>query len=66
MSDQRAIRLQQLANIIIDAYLNRDNRFVPDFGTSRGKWFLSRKEGDHPQLQVDYPYRKSDYETEER
>lgn len=68
MSDQRAIQLQQLANIVIDAYLNRNNRFRPDFGEHSTIMYLCRPEGDrdHPDLQLGYMYRKADYEPEDR
>lgn len=66
--DQRAIQLQQLANIVIDAYLNRDNRFRPDFGNSSAVFFGSRPDADkdHPDLQVGYWYDRSDFEPGER
>lgn len=65
--DEKSIALQQLANIVIDAYLNRNSRFVPRFreGTA-GQMYLRRPEGeeDHPDLQVGFMYRRSDYEPE--
>lgn len=67
--DQRAIQLQQLANIVIDAYLNRDRRFVPKFepGT-QAVMYPSRPKGDldHPDLQVGFWYELADYEPENR
>jgi hypothetical protein len=68
MSDQRAIHLQQLANIVINAYLNRHNRFKPNFGKSAGIMYLERPKGDqdHPDLQLGFMYRKSDYEPEDQ
>jgi hypothetical protein len=67
--DQKSIALQQLANIVIDTYLNRDSRFVPRFreGT-KGRMFLSRPVGEenHPDLQLGFMYRRSDYEPENR
>ena len=68
MRDDRAIQLQQLANIVIDAYLNRDKRFKPDFGDFKGIMYLCRPEGDkdHPDLQVGFMYRKDDFEPEDR
>ena len=68
MSDQRALHLQQLANIVIDAYLNRDKRFRPDFGKYNGVIYFSRPDGDkdHPELQVGYWYDKGDYGPEDR
>jgi hypothetical protein len=64
--DQRTIALQQLANIVIDAYFNRDKQFVPDFepGTT-GVMYLSRPEDgkDHPDLRTDIWYDRSDYQT---
>ena len=38
--EQRAIQLQQLANVVIDAYLNRDAQFVPDFEHYAGIMYL--------------------------
>ncbi len=68
MNDQRAIHLQQLANLVIDAYLNREKRFKPDFRDGQGVMYLCRPEGDndHPDLQVGFMYRKADYEPEDR
>ena len=66
--NQRTIQLQQLANIVIDAYLNRDKRFVPDFENYAGIMYLARPEGikDHPKLELNYFYDRSDYEPEDR
>lgn len=68
MTDQRAIQLQQLANIVIDAYLSRDKRFKPDFGTGNAVLFLNRPSADkdHPDLQVGHWYERSDFEPEDR
>jgi hypothetical protein len=62
-NEERAIRLQQLANIVIDAYLNRDKRFKPDFGDDDGIMYLCRPVGgqDHPDLQVGFWYDRDDY-----
>lgn len=63
--DQRAIQLKQLANIVIDAYINRDKRFVPVFiGGGPRKMYLQRPKGDqdHPQLMTHVWYKRSDYE----
>ena len=68
MSDDRAIQLQQLANIVINAYLNRRNLFKPEFGKSAGIMYFERPKGDkdHPDLQLGYMYRKADYESEDQ
>lgn len=67
MSDHRAIQLKQLANLVIDAFLTRDQQFKPEFtpGTA-GIMYWERPEGDkdHPLLRTDVWYRKSDYEQE--
>ena len=67
-NDQKSIALQQLANIVIDAYLNRDSRFVPRFEHGVvGRMFLHRPiDEDHPDLQLGFMYRRSDYEPESR
>ncbi len=66
--DQRAIHLQQLANIVIDAYLNRDNRVKPDFSTRNDVIWMSRPHADkdHPGLQLGHWYHRADFEPEER
>jgi len=64
--DQRAIQLQQLANIVIDAYLNRDQQFAPKFDPGiTAIMYASRPEGpdDHPDLRTDIWYERSDYES---
>jgi hypothetical protein len=63
--EERTIRLQQLANIVIDAYLERDKQFAPDFGDYKGIMYLSRPEGDqdHPELRTNVWYEQSDYES---
>lgn len=69
MTDQRAIQLQQLANIVIDAYLNRDKRFKPNFRKgSKSVLFLSRPTdgSDHPDLQLGHWYERADFEPEDR
>jgi hypothetical protein len=68
MTDQRAIQLQQLANIVIDAYLNRDTRFKPEFGSYKARLFLRRPSADkdHPDLQLGYWYDRRDFEPEDR
>lgn len=61
--DDRAIQLQQLANIIIDAYLNRHQRPKPDFGEhTTATFFLERPRGANAPdgLQVGYWYEKSE------
>jgi hypothetical protein len=64
-SDSKSITLKQLANAVIDAYMNRDKQFVPVFheGT-KGIMYLSRPEGgqDHPELRTSVMYERSDYE----
>jgi hypothetical protein len=62
--EERAIQLQQLANIVIDAYLDRDKQFTPDFGNYIGIMYLSRPVGDkdHPDLRTNVWYERSDYE----
>jgi len=66
--EQRAIQLQQLANIVIDAYLSRDTRFVPDFEHYAGIMYLARPDGDkdHPKLVTNFFYERADYEPEDR
>jgi len=67
MSDEhRAVQLQQLANIVIDAYLNRDKRFKPDFGTGTSVFFLHHPSGDkdHSDIQIGYWYERADFEPE--
>ncbi len=68
MSEQREIQLQQLANIVIDAYLDRDKQFKPEFGEYMGVMYLTRPKDkvDHPDLQVGFMYRKADYDSEGR
>jgi hypothetical protein len=64
--DQRAIQLKQLANIVIDAYLNRDKQFIPSFGEYNGIMYLTRPEGDkdHSKLELNFFYDRADYEPE--
>ena len=66
--DQRIIQLQQLANIVIDAYLNRDKRFKPDFDGGKSASFPNRpsSDKDHPDLQVGYWYESGDFKSEQR
>ena len=64
--DQRAVQLRQLANIVIDAYINRDERFVPEFGKGRAIFYPSRPEDGDPKLQPGYWYERGDFEGEER
>ena len=63
--DQKAIQLQQLANIVIDAYLDRDKQFTPDFEGSNAIMYMSRPVGDknHPNLKTDIWYERADYES---
>jgi hypothetical protein len=66
MNDQRAIQLQQLANIVIDAYLDRDQQFTPNFETgTEAVVYLTRPESsqDHPKLRTNVWYEQSDYES---
>jgi hypothetical protein len=61
--DQKNIALHQLANIVIDAYLDRDKQFVPEFAPGvQAKVYLRRREEDHPDLRTNVWYRRSDYE----
>jgi hypothetical protein len=64
-TDPQSIALKQLANLVIDAYMNRDKQFVPVFreGT-KGIMYLSRPDGtqDHPELRTNVMYERSDYE----
>jgi hypothetical protein len=62
MSDeQRAIQLKQLANIVIDAYLNRHQRPKPDFPEhTTALFFFERPKGTD--LQVGYWYEKKDHD----
>lgn len=64
--DHRAIQLEQLANIVIDAYLRRDERFKPNFEGSKAKLYLVRRDGDHPDLQLGHWYQSDDFEPENR
>ena len=63
--EERAIRLQQLANIVIDAYLERDKQFTPEFGNYTGVMYLTRPESsqDHEHLRTNVWYERSDYES---
>lgn len=64
--DPKSIALKQLANAVIDAYMNRDKRFVPVFREGvKGVMYLSRPDGDqdHAQLRTNVMYQQSDYET---
>lgn len=64
MTDEhRAIQLKQLANIVIDAYIRRDERFKPDFDGANAIMFLSRPEGDkdHPGLELGHWYEADDF-----
>jgi hypothetical protein len=66
--EERAIRLQQLANIVIDAYLGRENSFTPAFADGEeAVLFLCRPDADddHPELKVNVLYRRSDYDPGE-
>jgi hypothetical protein len=65
VADEKAIQLRQLANIVIDAYLNREEQFIPDFDGSPGIMYLCRPEGDkdHPALRTNIWYKQSDYES---
>jgi hypothetical protein len=64
-TDPKSVALKQLANLVIDAYMNRDRQFVPVFqeGT-KGIMYLSRPDGDedHPGLRTNVMYERSDYE----
>jgi hypothetical protein len=65
--DHRNIPLQQLANIVIDAYLNRDKQFVPNFESGTiGIIYLSQPEDDkiHPDLKTNVWYDRCDYEPD--
>lgn len=65
MTDQRAIQLQQLANIVIDAYLNREKQYIPKFRPGvKAVMFPNRPRGsaDHPGLRTNFWYDRSDYE----
>jgi hypothetical protein len=63
----RAIQLQQLANVVINAYIGRDERFKPEFGTTtKAVFHITRPEGGDPKLQVGYWYERDDFEPEER
>jgi hypothetical protein len=64
MSDQRAVHLQQLANIVIDAYLNRNRRYKPEFGNANAVLYLSRPENGEPNIQVGYWYERRDFDPE--
>ncbi len=69
MTDQRAIQLQQLANIVIDAYLNREKRFSPDFKSGvKAIMYMNRPDGDqnHPDLQLGYWYERTDSDPKDR
>jgi hypothetical protein len=66
--DHRDIQLQQLANIVIDAYLRRGERYKPDFEGSNAVMYLERPKGDkdHPELQLGHWYQNHDFESEDR
>ena len=68
LPDQRTIQLQQIANCVIDAYLNRHQRFKPDFAEATAVVYLERPEGDSDptDLQVGHWYEKADYEPEDQ
>jgi len=60
--DEKSIALQQLANIVIDAYIDRDKQFVPEFAPGvQARMYLRKREGDHPDLRTNVWYRRSDY-----
>ena len=64
--DQKSTALQQLANIVIDAYLNKDQQFIPDCRPGKkGIMYLRRPQGDrdHPGLRTNIMYRCKDYES---
>ena len=66
MNDDRPAQLKQLANIVIDAYLNRDQQFVPVFDAgTQAVMYPSRPEGnkDHPDLRLNVWYERSHYES---
>ena len=65
MSDDRATQLKQLANIVIDAFLHRDQQFTPTFDPGvQAVMYLSRPEGDgdHAALRTNIWYERSHYE----
>lgn len=66
MHDQRALHLKQLANIVIDAYANRNRRYQPVFGAANAVLYLSRPDDGDPNIQVGYWYERGDFEPEER
>jgi hypothetical protein len=64
-NDQKSLALQQLANIVIDAYMHREEQFVPQFSPkARAICYLERPQGEqgHSKLQLDYVYEREDYE----
>ena len=64
--DHRVIQLQQLANIVIDAYLDRDQQFTPKFetGTQAVIYLTPPETGQHhPELRTNIWYERSDYES---
>jgi hypothetical protein len=67
LPDQRTIQLQQIANCVIDAYLNRHQRYKPDFAEAAAVVYLERPEGDNTpaNLQVGHWYERADFEEEQ-
>jgi hypothetical protein len=67
--DEKEIRLQQLANIVINAYLSRESRFVPDFqsGTDSVIYLCPPdSSSDDPKPELNFWYERGDYDTEKQ
>lgn len=68
MVDHKTTKLQQFANIVINAYLNRHRRFKPNFGTHNAVVYFTRPTDgtDHPDLLLGHWYDRSDFEPEDQ
>lgn len=67
--EEKTTALRQLANAVIDAYLNRDQQFTPTFRPgATGVLYLVRPkpEFDHPELRTGVMYYRADYEPAEK
>lgn len=63
--DDHDQQMRQLANLLIDAYLIRDQQFVPEFDPGiQGIMYLCQPEGEksHPGLRTNVFYERADYE----
>ena len=68
LPNQRTIQLQQIANCVIDAYLNRNQRYAPEFGEhTEAILYLERPNGSNApeDLVAGHWYEKADFEKQQ-